>query len=47
LEQGVNLFTIQKLLGHKQIQNTLIYLHLQQDHCQNIVNPIDGMLGGA
>jgi len=47
LEQGVNLFTIQNLLGHKQIQNTLIYLHLQQDHCQNIVNPIDGMLEDA
>ena len=42
LNQGVNLFLIQKLLGHKHIQSTLIYLHLQNmpDH---VMSPIDVM----
>lgn len=42
LNQGVNLFVIQKLLGHKYIQSTLIYLHLQNisDH---VTSPIDVM----
>jgi site-specific recombinase XerD len=31
LDEGNNLFAIQKLLGHRHIQNTLIYLHLQQN----------------
>jgi integrase/recombinase XerD len=44
LEQGVNLFVIQRLLGHKNIQNTLIYLHLQKDHTEQIANPIDALL---
>jgi site-specific recombinase XerD len=43
LNQGVNLFVIQKLLGHKHIQSTLIYLHLQNisDH---VHSPIDVIL---
>lgn len=45
LEQGVNLFTIKELLGHKSIKATLIYLHLQQPG-QKIVNPLDQLLGG-
>jgi integrase/recombinase XerD len=44
LEQGVNLFVIQRLLGHKHIQNTLIYLHLQKNHTEQIVNPIDALM---
>ncbi|MBN2287107.1 MAG: tyrosine-type recombinase/integrase [Tissierellales bacterium] len=47
LEQGVNLFIIQKLLGHKHIQSTLVYLHLQRADACRIINPIDGMLGGG
>jgi len=45
LEQGVNLFTIKELLGHKTIKTTLIYLHLQHPG-QQIVNPLDQLLGG-
>jgi integrase/recombinase XerD len=44
LEQGVNLFTIKELLGHKTIKTTLIYLHLQHPG-QQIINPLDQLLG--
>ena len=44
LEQGVNLFTIKELLGHKTIKTTLIYLHLQHPG-HKIVNPLDQLLG--
>lgn len=45
LEQGVNLFTIKELLGHRTIKTTLIYLHLQHPG-NKIVNPLDQLLGG-
>jgi site-specific recombinase XerD len=41
LEQGVNLFTIKELLGHKSIKTTMIYLHLQDSGIAKIVNPLD------
>jgi site-specific recombinase XerD len=44
LEQGVNLFVIQKLLGHKYIQSTLIYLHLQDLSSCKVISPIDRIL---
>ena len=44
LEQGVNLFTIKELLGHKSIKSTLIYLHLQNPGTAKIVNPLDQLL---
>ncbi len=44
LEQGVNLFVIQKLLGHKYIQSTLIYLHLQTPSMSKAISPIDRIL---
>jgi site-specific recombinase XerD len=47
LEQGVNLFTIKELLGHKTIKTTLIYLHLQHPGRGAIVNPLDHMLPGT
>lgn len=30
LESGINILTIQKLLGHKRLDNTLVYLHVAQ-----------------
>jgi len=44
LDDGTNLFAIQKLLGHRHIQNTLIYLHLQQNFTKQIKSPIDELL---
>lgn len=46
LEQGVNLFTIKELLGHKTIKTTLIYLHLQHPG-NKIINPLDQLLGAG
>lgn len=44
LDEGTNLFAIQKLLGHRHIQNTLVYLHLQQNYTKQIKSPIDELL---
>jgi integrase/recombinase XerD len=41
LEQGVDLFTIKELLGHKSIRTTLIYLHLHNPAKRTIENPLD------
>ncbi|MCH7676180.1 tyrosine-type recombinase/integrase [candidate division KSB1 bacterium] len=42
LEDGVDLFTIKELLGHKSIQTTLIYLHLQhRNGRREVVSPLD------
>jgi integrase/recombinase XerD len=41
LENGVDIFTISKLLGHTSIKTTTIYLHLQRGQINSIVNPLD------
>jgi len=41
LESGVDLPTLQRLLGHASIQSTAIYLHLRQDHLQRVRSPLD------
>jgi site-specific recombinase XerD len=45
LEQGVDLFTVQKLLGHTSIKTTLIYLHIQRKHLERVVSPLDLLKG--
>jgi integrase/recombinase XerD len=45
LEAGTDLLTIQKLLGHKNIQTTIRYTHVQQLHLQNTPSPLDALLG--
>ncbi len=44
-ENGVDLLTIQSLLGHKSITSTTIYVHLAQNRFSTIENPLD-KLGG-
>ena len=41
LEAGADLPTIQKLLGHADIRDTTIYLHLSRKHLKTVANPLD------
>ncbi len=41
LEAGADLPTIQKLLGHADIRDTTIYLHLSRRHLTAVANPLD------
>jgi site-specific recombinase XerD len=40
-EAGVDLVTLQKLLGHRSIDSTLVYLHLSQRHLQKTPSLLD------
>ena len=41
LEAGMDLRTIQVLLGHSTLEHTLVYLHLSHKHLQTVPNPLD------
>jgi len=41
LEAGADLRSIQMLLGHADIRDTAIYLHLSQRHLKSVANPLD------
>jgi integrase/recombinase XerD len=45
LESGVDLATLQKLLGHNQLSTTLRYTHIQEPHLQQIRSPLDTLPG--
>jgi len=47
LESGTDLYTIQKLLGHSSLKTTSVYLHIQRHNLENIINPLDRILGEA
>jgi site-specific recombinase XerD len=46
LEAGAHLHTIQKLLGHKQITTTMIYLHLTHQSSQDALRLMDELCRG-
>ena len=41
LEAGADLRTIQLMLGHRELKDTIIYLHLSQRHLHAAINPLD------
>jgi site-specific recombinase XerD len=41
LEGGVDLVTISKLLGHRSLKTTALYLHVTSKHVQGIKSPLD------
>lgn len=46
-EDGVDLLTIQALLGHKSLYSTTIYVHLASPATALAVSPLDRMMGGS
>lgn len=41
LMQGTDIYTIKKLLGHKNINSTTVYLHLAPSKVLSVVSPLD------
>lgn len=44
MENGVDLLTIRKLMGHRSIQTTLRYVRVRQEHIRTVVSPLDQLL---
>ena len=45
LEQGVNILTIKELLGHANIETTMVYLHIARPSAQTVFSPLDTLYG--
>lgn len=43
LEAGADLRSIQMLLGHRDLADTAIYLHLSRRHLQAVASPIEAI----
>ena len=41
LQNGADLLTLKELLGHKKLETTTRYLHLNVQHFKNTYNPIE------
>lgn len=41
LEQGVNICVIQRLLGHRSLKSTAIYVHVADDYLKKTSSPLD------
>jgi integron integrase len=46
LEAGANIRTVQTLLGHKDVQTTMLYTHVMQDKALETVSPFDLLTAG-
>ncbi len=44
MENGVDLLTIKKLMGHRSIQTTLRYVRVRHEHIQTVASPLDKLL---
>jgi integrase len=45
LAQGIDLYTVSKLLGHKNIATTMRYAHLELEHLKEATNKVAGVFG--
>jgi integrase/recombinase XerD len=45
LDSGTDIHTIKELLGHSNLDTTIIYLHLQQSKRAAIISPFDAVIG--
>jgi site-specific recombinase XerD len=43
LESGADVRTIQLLLGHTDLETTVVYLHVSQHHVQKTASPLDAL----
>jgi integrase/recombinase XerD len=43
LESGTDVRTIQLLLGHEDLETTVIYLHVSQHHVRQTASPLDAI----
>ena len=43
IEAGIDIRTVQKLLGHTNVQTTMIYLHVAEQNFPGITSPLDRM----
>lgn len=41
LEQGTDIHTVQRLLGHSHISTTIVYLHLKKENLTKVISPLD------
>jgi site-specific recombinase XerD len=41
LEAGVNVYSIQKLMGHTSVKTTSLYLHISGRDLARIISPLD------
>ena len=47
LESGTDIRYIQQLLGHANVNTTMIYTHITPKAAKNIISPLDRMIYGA
>jgi site-specific recombinase XerD len=43
VEAGTDLYTVMRLLGHADLRDTELYIHLSKRHLQAVVNPLDAL----